>query len=346
LPAQSVVFSSSEDEDEGGLEPPSKASISSTRKAPISMKFLDQEISDSSVEGEESSDEIVGDATAIKRHKRISKKLPPKATPDSNSTDKPNMKKKSKKDLELQVQNDEKISQFVQKMLNAAEEDYAAIESHSAATKKYQLLPIVLKYLSRQDYHESLLEQGVCTAIRYWLEPYSDHSLPGLDIRKGLLEALSSLPIDMYHLKDSGLGRAIKALSKSPNETKENKKLCQSLIYNWSSSVLGKDMDYRSLSAIRWHSSSNRLEESDDEGEIEDSAYEYNIEHPTISNSKTPAKSAPIVPTAKHVSSYSQPRGAFTAPTAITAANTPEKYKILFGQMQKLKSGKTRTTKF
>lgn len=148
---------------------------------------------------------------------------------------------------------------------------------------------------------------------------------------------MSSLPIDTYHLKESSLGRVIKALSKSNHETKENKKICQKLIYQWSSAVLGQPMDYRSLSALQSRRQQNADRESEEEDLLDEEDKTRRIaEAPrtssksTSSFSSTPKQYVPKVPTSaiRHLQASPIP----------TVVNTPEKYKKLMGHMQKLKS--------
>ena len=148
---------------------------------------------------------------------------------------------------------------------------------------------------------------------------------------------MSSLPIDTYHLKESSLGRVIKALSKSNHETKENKKICQKLIYQWSSAVLGQPMDYRSLSALQSKRQQNEDREYEEEDLLDEEDKTRRIAETqkvslksTSSSSSTLKQHIPKVPTSaiRHLQASPIP----------TISSTPEKYKKLMGHMQKLKS--------
>ena len=183
------------------------------------------------------------------------------------------------------------------------------------------------------------------------LEPYSDNSLPGYDIRKGLLEALQSFPIETYHLKESGLGRTIKMLSRSNGETKENKKKCMDLMYQWRSMVLGTGgaMDYRALAARSRQKGRGRGDEEDEEDEGEDLEEDEEDEERGKRQKSTGVHYPKVPPSANAALRYHQPQqpsaGSFSTGSSGTsgnATNTPEKYRRLLGHMQKLKAPKTR----
>lgn len=89
-------------------------------------------------------------------------------------------------------------------MKNAAEQDILARESSKPAIKKMELLSLVLSNMSRKDNQEILLDNGFLYSVKQWLEPYPDDSLPLLDIRTKLLEALDrvcfvSIYASLYH---------------------------------------------------------------------------------------------------------------------------------------------------
>jgi transcription factor SPN1 len=149
--------------------------------------------------------------------------------------------------LDDEIEMDKMASELREQMLDAAEQDITLRESSKPAIKKLALLPKVIGSMTRKDIQESLLDGGILAAVKVWLEPYEDGSLPLLDIRTNLLESLDTMPIEKHHLKESGLGRIVMYLYKYPLETKENKKLASRLIDKWSRPISGQTHDYRHL---------------------------------------------------------------------------------------------------
>lgn len=109
----------------------------------------------------------------------------------------------------------------------------------------------------RQDLKETFIDSGVMTAIKEWISPLPDKSLPALRIREELLRILMEvsahlrglwwwgrglfrlslrvrspqLPsVSQETLKHSGIGRAVMFLYKHPKESRSNKDLALKLI--------------------------------------------------------------------------------------------------------------------
>ena len=152
------------------------------------------------VEAEDVEDEPKGDARGHSDAQKTTDKMFGKVP----------KKSKSSNDLDVQVHQDEEASKLIQGMHTAAEADFEAFQRKQPANRKHLMLKTVLTALERYDYQESLLESGVCAAVRAWLEPYPDGTLTGYDIRHGLLSILATMPIQSYHLRESGLGKTIK----------------------------------------------------------------------------------------------------------------------------------------
>lgn len=108
----------------------------------------------------------------------------------------------------------------------------------------------------RQDLKDTFIDSGVMTAIKEWISPLPDKSLPALRIREELLRILMEvsahlrpgrrrqpevgvslctsspqLPsVSQETLKHSGIGRAVMFLYKHPKESRSNKDLALKLI--------------------------------------------------------------------------------------------------------------------
>lgn len=83
--------------------------------------------------------------------------------------------------------------------------------------------------------------------LKQWLEPLPDGSLPNFNIRRDILGILGKLPISSDHLRESGLGKVVMFLYKSPKETKENKAIAQELIQTWSRPIFKLSLSYSDL---------------------------------------------------------------------------------------------------
>ncbi|MCJ8744725.1 hypothetical protein PDJAM_G00121910 [Pangasius djambal] len=85
---------------------------------------------------------------------------------------------------------DDVVSAMITKMNEAAEEDRTLNSQKKPALKKLMLLPTVVMHLKKQDLKETFIDSGVMTAIKEWISPLPDKSLPALKIREELLKIL------------------------------------------------------------------------------------------------------------------------------------------------------------
>ncbi|MGH0158108.1 UNVERIFIED_CONTAM: hypothetical protein FKN15_035230 [Acipenser sinensis] len=137
---------------------------------------------------------------------------------------------------------DDVVSAMIAKMTEAAEEDRTLNGQKKPALKKLTLLPTVVMHLKKQvspyqhqsrEQHlkETFIDSGVMSAIKEWIGPLPDKSLPALKIREELLRILQELPsVSQETLKHSGIGRAVMYLYKHPKESRSNKDLAGKLI--------------------------------------------------------------------------------------------------------------------
>ncbi|XP_068616134.1 protein IWS1 homolog [Brachionichthys hirsutus] len=143
---------------------------------------------------------------------------------------------------------DDVVSAMISKMNEAAEEDRMLNSSKKPALKKLTLLPHVVMHLKKQDLKETFIDSGVMTAIKEWISPLPDKSLPALRIREELLRILQELPsVSQDTLKHSGIGRAVMFLYKHPKESRSNKELALKLINEWSRPIFGLTSNYKGM---------------------------------------------------------------------------------------------------
>ncbi|XP_030599966.1 protein IWS1 homolog [Archocentrus centrarchus] len=143
---------------------------------------------------------------------------------------------------------DDVVNAMITKMNEAAEEDRTLNSQKKPALKKLMLLPQVVMHLKKQDLKETFIDSGVMSAIKEWISPLPDKSLPALRIREELLRILQELPsVSQETLKHSGIGRAVMFLYKHPKESRTNKDLALKLINEWSRPIFGLTSNYKGM---------------------------------------------------------------------------------------------------
>jgi transcription factor SPN1 len=106
----------------------------------------------------------------------------------------PKRKGRSKKnDIELDKMYDEQASKVYQRMMEAGEKDISQNARGVHSSEKNQVLSWVMDKLEKAYLRESLLEHNILDAIKLWLEPLPDRSLPSHNIQEDLLKSLNDV---------------------------------------------------------------------------------------------------------------------------------------------------------
>ncbi|XP_042032453.1 protein IWS1 homolog 1-like [Salvia splendens] len=100
-----------------------------------------------------------------------------------------------------------------------AEEDAELNQQGKPAINKLKKLSLLTDVLSKKQLQQEFLDHGVLTLLKNWLEPLPDGSLPNINIRAAVLRILFDV---------------IMFLSKSDEETTDNRKLARELVHKWS----------------------------------------------------------------------------------------------------------------
>lgn len=142
---------------------------------------------------------------------------------------------------------DAEIEDMRRKMTDAAMADTQAREQNLPAMHKLKLLPSVVALLNRKNLAQSIVDPDInlLEAIRFFLEPLSDGSLPAYNIQRELFAALGRLPINKDSLIASGIGKVVYFYTKSKRPELTIKRQAERLLTEWMRPILKRTDDYR-----------------------------------------------------------------------------------------------------
>ena len=146
---------------------------------------------------------------------------------------------------DLERLQDDRIDALKNKMIEAANLDVEKNSQGQLAFEKFKLLRQVMDILSKADLVISILDNNLLEAVRLWLEPLPDASMPLYQIQKELLHALITLPIKTDHLVASGLGKVLVFYQRSKRTEPSLKKIVDKLIGEWTRPILNKSDSYK-----------------------------------------------------------------------------------------------------
>ncbi|KAG0222227.1 hypothetical protein B0O80DRAFT_499934 [Mortierella sp. GBAus27b] len=155
--------------------------------------------------------------------------------------------RRRRKDDEDDTDLDDSASRFITKMREAAFADIDAKLKHQSALSKVRMLDSVKRQLNKSQVHTAFLENGLLEAMKLWLEPLQDASLPSLDIIQDFLDMLDILPIQTLHLVNSGVGRVVYFYTKVDESrvTPAIKRQAHALVDKWSRPIVKLSQDFR-----------------------------------------------------------------------------------------------------
>lgn len=117
--------------------------------------------------------------------------------------------KKKADETDLEQAADDEVVRMRDTMQAAAIEDRVANEEKRPATSKLRMLREVVETLQKTGFQQAILDNNLLEAVRMWLEPLPDKSLPSLNIQRALFPLLDRMYIDSTSLKMSGLGKLV-----------------------------------------------------------------------------------------------------------------------------------------
>ncbi|XP_047326805.1 protein IWS1 homolog 1-like [Impatiens glandulifera] len=163
------------------------------------------------------------------------------------------MRKKKKKHHRSAAEISMLIENVMAELEIAAEEDVELNKQSKPAISKLKKLSLLQEVFSKKQLQAELLDHGVLTLLKTWLEPLPDGSLPNINIREVILQILQDFPIYLEQsgrrdqLKKSGLGKVIIFLSKSNEEIMSNKRLAKEVVDKWCRSIFNNNARFEDM---------------------------------------------------------------------------------------------------
>ena len=146
---------------------------------------------------------------------------------------------------------DDEIADLYSRMAAAAQQDNDARDADppGPAMHKLKLLPEVAAFLNRngRDVESAIVdpENNLLAAVRFFLEPLNDGSLPAYNIQRDLFAALAKLPIGKDSLIASGIGKVVFFYTKSDRPEPGIKRAAERLLAEWTRPILKRSDNYR-----------------------------------------------------------------------------------------------------
>jgi transcription factor SPN1 len=154
-------------------------------------------------------------------------------------------RKQNEEDLENEL--DEQIANLKVRMEKACQDDNEARDQGLPAVHKLKLLPEVSAMLNRNTAQSAVLdaESDFFQAVKFFLEPLNDGSLPAYNIQRDIMTALTKLPVDTDLLRSSGIGKIVLFYTRSKRPEPSIKRMAERLIGEWSRPILNRTDDYK-----------------------------------------------------------------------------------------------------
>ncbi|KAJ6531920.1 hypothetical protein B0H19DRAFT_1189199 [Mycena capillaripes] len=155
-------------------------------------------------------------------------------------------KKRKGNDEVLDSFADDEVARLREAMNNAAEEDLKANDAKLPAIAKLKMLPEAMETLRKGSLAQSIIDNNLLEAVKIWLEPLRDRSLPSLNIQREFFPMLKKMEfIDSAVLKESGLGRIVLFYTKCKRVTPDIKRIASELVSTWSRPIIKRSASYR-----------------------------------------------------------------------------------------------------
>lgn len=92
----------------------------------------------------------------------------------------------------------------------------------------------------------SIIDNEVLKAVKMWLEPLPDKSLPAVGIQKAVFEVLPKMDLDTATVREAGLGPIVLFYTKTKRVTPSINRGAEALVQTWSRPIIKRPSDFRS----------------------------------------------------------------------------------------------------
>jgi transcription factor SPN1 len=93
-----------------------------------------------------------------------------------------------------------------------------------------------------------MIDNNLLEAVKRWLEPLPDRSLPALNIQRTLFEALVKMEfIDSSVLRESGLGKIVLFYTKCKRVNPGISRIASTLVEAWSRPIIKRSASFRDM---------------------------------------------------------------------------------------------------
>lgn len=130
-------------------------------------------------------------------------------------------------------------------MEKAAERDLVANQNKLPATSKLAMLDEVVGVLQNTTLWSSIIDNEVLKAVKKWLEPLPDRSLPAVGIQKAIFEVLPKMELDTPTIREAGLGPVILFYTKTKRVSPQISRAADALVQTWARPIIKRPADYR-----------------------------------------------------------------------------------------------------
>ncbi|GJN94587.1 hypothetical protein Rhopal_007670-T1 [Rhodotorula paludigena] len=170
----------------------------------------------------------------VRRRKELAKRITAAAKKPTGK----GKRRKQQDDEDLDMINDEAVAHLRREMLQAADRDVEENELGRPALHKLRLLPKVVDLMQKTALHDSIAENGMFEAVKRWLEPLPDKSLPALNIQRALFTLLRTMPVETSALKASELGKVTYFYTRAKRVDPSIARLASQLVGDWMRPIL------------------------------------------------------------------------------------------------------------
>ncbi|KAI5179704.1 transcription factor SPN1 [Nematocida sp. AWRm80] len=101
------------------------------------------------------------------------------------------------------------------------------------AVKKLSVIEDIYTKLLNKKIQEELLDFGLLSLLKKWLEPLPDGSLPPQEIKQPILTILLHLSPEIDHLTESEVGKIVLFYAKNPHEASSTQRLAKQIVLKW-----------------------------------------------------------------------------------------------------------------